>query len=374
MAGVGWALTNDPVTAVAVLVVATPCPLIIAAPVAIVSGLSRAARRGVVIKGGGAIEQLGTARTVMLDKTGTITLGQPEVAEVLALNGAGPNEILRRAASVDQFSAHQLAESLVDEAERRGIELERPVDVIEEPGRGIEGRLESGVVAVGSSTWLAERGFETGEAARRVAGLDSIEGRARIFVGTGSEVTGVIVMADSVRKDAHETILRLRASGIEHVALLTGDHASVADSIGKHVGVDRVYADMSPEGKLEVVAGTSAVPQLHPVIMVGDGVNDAPALAAADVGIAMGVRGATISSESADAVIITDTIGRVADAVAIGRRTMMIARQSVIAGISMSIIAMGFAAAGLLPPVAGAILQEGIDLAVILNALRALSD
>ena len=193
-------------------------------------------------------------------------------------------------------------------------------------------------------------------------------------MGTGSEMTGVIVMADSVRDDARVTVERLRELGIEHVAMLTGDHAVVADSIGQHVGVDRVYSDMSPEGKLEVVNGTAMAPQLHPVIMVGDGVNDAPALAAADVGIAMGVRGATISSESADAVIITDTIGRVADAVAIGRRTMRIARQSVLAGISMSIIAMLFAAAGLLPPVAGAILQEGIDLAVILNALRALSD
>ena len=374
MAAVGWALTNDPVTAVAVLVVATPCPLIIAAPVAIVSGLSRAARRGVVIKGGAAIEQLGTARTVMLDKTGTITLGQPEVAEVLALNGVAPEEILRRAASVDQFSAHQLAESLVDEAERRGIKLERPLDVIEEPGRGIEGRLDSGVVAVGSSSWLADRGFEITEANRRVEGLDNVEGKARIFVGTGSEMTGVIVMADSVRDDARATIERLRELGIEHVAMLTGDHAVIADSIGQHVGVDRVYSDMSPEGKLEVVNGTAMAPQLRPVIMVGDGVNDAPALAAADVGIAMGVRGATISSESADAVIVTDTIGRVADAVAIGRRTMGIARQSVVAGISMSIVAMLFAAAGLLPPVAGAILQEGIDLAVILNALRALSD
>jgi heavy metal translocating P-type ATPase len=374
MAAVGWALTNDPVTAVAVLVVATPCPLIIAAPVAIVSGLSRAARRGVVIKGGAAIEQLGTARTVMLDKTGTITLGQPEVAEVLALNGVAPEEILRRAASVDQFSAHQLAESLVDEADRRGIKLERPLDVIEEPGCGIEGRLDSGVVAVGSSSWLADRGFEITEANRRVEGLDNVEGKARIFVGTGSEMTGVIVMADSVRDDARATIERLRGLGIEHVAMLTGDHAVIADSIGQHVGVDRVYSDMSPEGKLEVVNGTVMAPQLHPVIMVGDGVNDAPALAAADVGIAMGVRGATISSESADAVIVTDTIGRVADAVSIGRRTMRIARQSVIAGISMSIVAMLFAAAGLLPPVAGAILQEGIDLAVILNALRALSD
>lgn len=373
MAIFGWALTDDPVTAVAVLVVATPCPLIIAAPVAIVSGLSRAARSGIVIKGGAALEQLGAARTVLLDKTGTITLGEPGISEVIALNGMEPDEILRRAASVDQFSAHQLAESLVAEAERRGIELERPRHVAEEPGRGIEGTLASGPVSVGSAHWLESQGFDTSDAAEGIAALDGSDGRARILVGTDEGVSGAIVMADLVRDDAKATVDRLRSEGIEQIAMLTGDRLSVAETIGREVGVDRVYADMTPGEKLEIVHGTALNQRLHPVVMVGDGVNDAPALAAADVGIAMGVKGSTISSESADAVIITDRIGRVGDAISIGRQTMRIARQSVILGISLSLVAMAFAAAGLLPPVAGALLQEAIDLAAILNALRVLS-
>ena len=373
MAAIGLALTDDAVTAVALLVVATPCPLIIAAPVAIVSGLSRAARSGIVIKGGAALEQLGAARTVLLDKTGTITLGEPGIAEVIALNGLEPDEILRRAASVDQFSAHQLAESLVAEAERRGLELERPRHVAEEPGRGIEGTLSSGLVSVGSAHRLESQGFDTAAAAAEIASLDGSDGRARILVGTEDGVTGAIVMADLVRDDAKATIDRLRADGIEQIAMLTGDRLSVAETIGSEVGVDRVYADMTPNEKLEIVHGTALNQRLHPVVMVGDGVNDAPALAAADVGIAMGVRGSTISAESADAVIVTDRIGRVGDAISIGRQTMRIARQSVILGISLSLVAMAFAAAGLLPPVAGAVLQEAIDLAAILNALRVLS-
>jgi heavy metal translocating P-type ATPase len=377
VAAAAWIASGDPVRAVAVLVVATPCPLILAAPIAIVSGVSRAARSGVIVKGGAAIERLGEARTVLLDKTGTLTLGAPAVQEVVALDrkgeGGGEDEILRLAASVDQLSAHVLAEALVHDAERRGLQLAEPVDAVEEPGQGMEGTVEGRRVAVGSSAWLRSRGYEV-EAAGTVGGDGEKAGLAKVLVGIDGRLAGVVVMADSLRDDARELAAMLRAAGVRRVAMVTGDRGSVAERIAAETGLDDVFAEQSPEQKLDVVRGMRADADLAPVVMVGDGVNDAPALALADVGIAMSGPGATISSETADAVITVDRIDRVADAVSIGRRSLGIARQSVLFGIGLSTIAMGFAAFGYIPPLAGALLQEGIDVAVILNALRALTD
>jgi heavy metal translocating P-type ATPase len=370
VAAVAWAVSGEAVRALAVFVVATPCPLILAAPIALISGISRAARAGVIVKGGGAIEKLGAARTVLLDKTGTLTLGTPQVERIIPVNGVAPDEVLRLAASVDQLSLHTLGVALVRAAQDRGIELTFPEGVVEDAGRGIEGEVEGRRVAVGSPAWLAARGVAGTLDPGALAGLDG--GRAKVHVGVDGALAGVVVMADHVRADARQAIERLRAAGIRHVAMVTGDRASVAEEIGEVVGVDRVYADQSPEDKLEVVRTLQATPGCAPVVMVGDGINDAPALALADVGIAMGSAGATVSSETADAVVVVDRIDRVADAVRIGRRALHIARQSVLVGIGLSLIAMGVAAAGYLPPVGGALLQEGIDVAVILNALRAL--
>lgn len=372
VAGLAWALSGDPVRGLAVLVVATPCPLILAAPVAILSGVSRAAKAGVIVKGGAAIEQLGDARAVILDKTGTLTLGTPEIERVVCFDGIGEGETLRLAASVDQLSAHSLAEALVLGARRRGLALSFPDDVEEEAGQGAEGVVDGCRVTVGSEAWLERRGYAVPAADMR--GLDSSNGagRAKILVGVEGRLAGAIVMADHLRGDAPELIASLRNEGIRHVAMSTGDRTSVAEEIGREVGVDRVYAEQTPEQKLELVRAIQGDPALRPVVMVGDGVNDAPALALADVGVAMGTAGATVASETADAVVLVDRIGRVADAVQIGRRSLRIARQSVLAGIGLSLIAMGFAAFGFIPPVQGALLQEGIDVAVILNALRAL--
>ena len=367
IAGGAWAASGDPVRALAVVVVATPCPLILAAPIALISGVSRAARRGIVVKGAGAIEKLGAARSVLLDKTGTLTLGTPRVERVVAENGRPAQDMLRLAASVDQLSAHVLAEALVHDVEARGLRLSIPADVIEDPGQGVEGTVDGHRVAVGSASWLVERGYPAPE-----AGGNGDDGRARIHVGIDGRLAGVVVMADSLRPDAERLTAGLRSAGIRHIALVSGDRRAVAEAVGRAVGVDRVYAEQSPEAKLEVVSALRADPRLSPVVMVGDGINDAPALALADVGIALGTAGATVSSETADAVITVDAVDRVADAVRIGRRSLGIARQSVLAGMSLSFVAMGFAAAGLIAPVGGALLQEGIDVAVILNALRAL--
>jgi heavy metal translocating P-type ATPase len=366
VAGLAWALSGDPVRALAVFVVATPCPLILAAPIALVSGVSRAAKVGVIVKGGGVIEKLGRVRTALLDKTGTLTLGTAEIESVVAFDGVDREELLRLAASLDQLSAHAFAEALVHGAERRGQALSFPVRVEERPGKGIEGLVDGRRVAVGSGAWLRQRGY-AGEAAE-----DGGAGRSRVLVGVDGRLAGAIVLGDRPRDDAGDLADGLRGVGIKHVAMVTGDRADVAEHVAAGLGIDRVYAEHAPEEKLEVVRALQSSPELAPVMMVGDGINDAPALALADVGIAMGVAGATIASETADAVIVVDRIDRVAAAVSIGRRSLHIARQSVVAGLALSMLGMGFAAFGYLPPVLGALTQEAIDVAVILNALRAL--
>ncbi len=372
LAGVAWAASGDAVRALAVVVVATPCPLILAAPIALVSGLSRAARVGVIVKGAAAIETLGQARTVLFDKTGTLTVGVPEVREIISSDHTPPGELLRLAASVDTMSAHVLGEALVVAAREAELELAVPVGIREEPGQGIEGDVEGHCVAVGSRAFLAGAGVpaQALASASTMSGHDS--GEAHVLIGLDGRLAGMIVMADELRPDADRMVQRLRDEGVRHVAMVSGDRRSVAERVGRQLGVDRVYAEQSPEAKLEVVRSLRAQPRLAPVVMVGDGVNDAPALALADIGIAMGAAGATVSSQTADAVITVDRVDRVADALHTGRRALHIARQSVLCGMGLSLAAMLVAALGYLPPVAGALLQEGIDLAVILNALRAL--
>ena len=362
VAGVAWAVSHDPVRALAVFVVATPCPLILAAPIALLSGVSRAARRGIVVKGAGVIERLGSARTVLLDKTGTLTLGSPRLTTATALDGVSVDEALRLAASVDQLSLHPFAVALVHEARSRGLHLEFPAAALEHPGHGIEGSVGGRRVAVGSDSLLRELGYAVAPR----------PGCVRALVGVDDALVAELEFADPPRHDALDLVEGLHEAGIVHVAMLTGDRLDVAGEIAAQLGVDRVYAERTPAEKLEVVKAMRAVPGLGPVVMVGDGINDAPALALADVGIAMGSEAATASSQTADAVILVDRIGRVRDAIAIGRRSLAIARQSVLAGLALSLAAMGAAAFGLLAPVGGALLQEAIDVAVIANALRAL--
>jgi heavy metal translocating P-type ATPase len=371
-AGLAWALSGDPERALAVVVVATPCPLILAAPIALVSGLSRAARAGVIVKGAGAIETLGEAKTVLFDKTGTLTVGTPEVRAIEPREGLSAGELLRLAASLDRMSAHVLGEALVTAAQEADLELTMPAEVNEDPGQGIRGTVDGRRVFVGSRRFMTDNGVPDSEVGTTGLTTTRGSGEAHVVVAVDGHVAGVIVMADELRPDARTIVDRLREEGVRQVAMLTGDRRSVAERVGRELGLDRVYAEQSPEGKLEIVRRVRGDPALCPVIMVGDGVNDAPALAIADLGIAMGAAGATVSSETADAVITVDRVDRVADAVHTGRRALHIARQSVIAGMSLSFAAMAVAAAGYLPPLAGALFQEAIDLAVILNALRAL--
>ena len=368
LAAMAWIASGDPVRALAVLVVATPCPLILAAPVALVSGVSRAARRGVIVKGAEVVERLSSIRTVLFDKTGTLTHGRPAVVAVEAVAPDTGREVLRLAASLDQFSVHGLAEAIVHHAEAIGVALVSPTGAHETPGRGIRGIVEGRHVVVGQVEWCAAQ-LDDPAGPRRVR-ADRQPGQAHVAVGIDGRLVGYIVLADRTRDDSAEVVGRLRATGVAHVWLVTGDGEDVAAAVARSSGVDRVFFDQSPEQKLQVVHEARRVG--GPVMMVGDGINDAPALAAADVGIALGAAGATVASQTADAVVMVDRLERVAEVVEIAQHTMGIARQSVIAGMLMSLAAMGVAAYGALAPASGAVLQEGIDLAVILNALRAL--
>ena len=368
LAGLAWALSGQPVRALAVLVVATPCPLILAAPVAIVAGISRAARRGIIVKGGGALEALAQAQVLLLDKTGTLTIGQPRLADVVGLGSLEPDDILCLAASLEQLSSHPYAAPIVNAAREQGMRLSFPTDVEEAPGAGVKGMVDGHSVRLGKRRWVSA-GNQVPEEAGRLARRTEIEGTSSVFVAIDGVVAGALLLEDSIRPDTPRAIRTLRQLGIRSVVMITGDHPAVAASVGEAIGADRVLAERSPAEKVEAVRlerGTG------PTVMVGDGINDAAALAAADVGVAMGARGASAASESADVVLLVDRLDRVAEAMAIAKGARRIALQSVLAGMGLSLLAMVIAAGGGIAPVGGAVLQEGIDLAVILNALRAL--
>jgi heavy metal translocating P-type ATPase len=365
VAGVAWLVGGSATRAVAVLVVATPCPLLLAAPVAIVSGLSLAARRGVVVRDGGGLERLGRARTVVLDKTGTLTVGRPQVVEVTAAPGERPSEVLRLAASLDRFSPHVLARAITDEAQRRGLRLSTPQAVTETPGRGATGRLEGRLLTVGRY----DRDGARPPWVRAVDNRAALDSAAVVWLAADGALTGAVLLRDPLRRDAPRTLRRLRATGIERILMLTGDRAEPAREVAAILGLDAVRAEQTPADKVAAVRAERA---RATTVMVGDGINDAPALAAADIGVAMGARGSTASSEAADIVLTTDRVDRLADAVTLAARARRIAVQSALGGMALSLAAMAAAAAGLLPPAPGALLQEAIDVTVILNALRVL--
>ncbi|ALO98893.1 Cation-transporting ATPase [Streptomyces hygroscopicus subsp. limoneus] len=365
VAGLAWLLSGSAVRAVAVLVVATPCPLLLAAPVAIVSGISRASRLGVVMRDGGALENLGRARTLLLDKTGTLTRGCPRVLDAFAAPGWQPAEVLRLAASLDQYSPHVLAEAIVAAAQERKLVLAVPSDVTEKPGRGASGTVDGHRVSVGRVDASGARPAWARAADNRAL----LDGAAVAWLTVDGCQVGAVLLRDPLRPDAPRALRHLRAAGIERLMMLTGDRAEPAAEVGAVLGLDDVRAGLDPVGKVAVVR---AERERAVTVMVGDGVNDAPALAAADVGVAMGARGSTASSEAADIVLTTDRVDRLADAVFIAVRARRIAVQSALGGMAMSLAAMAAAAVGLLPPAGGALLQEAIDVAVILNALRAL--
>ncbi|MBS7706096.1 heavy metal translocating P-type ATPase [Chelatococcus asaccharovorans] len=367
VAGGAWFLTGDRLRALAVLVVATPCPLILAVPVAVISGMSRIARLGVLIKTGGALEALARVAVAVIDKTGTLTHGRATLLTVKAAPGFSADELLRLAASLEQASGHVVAAALVDAARSRGLVLSPPASVRETAGFGLEGEVDGRAVVVGGSSFVGERSLQGDPRAWRSG---SPEGAVVVAVAVDGAVAGILVLADEIRADAPGVLRRLREAGIRRIVLASGDRLDVATAVGAKLGVDRILGELTPDAK---VAAVIAERSHGPVMMVGDGVNDAPALAAASVGVALGARGAAASSEAADVVLLVDELGKLAEAIEAARRAYRIALQSVVVGLGLSVLAMGIAALGYLPPLAGALTQEVIDVAVILNALRALT-
>jgi len=366
--GVAWAGSGDPVRALAVLVVATPCPLILATPVAIIGGINRAARRGIVFRHGSALEQLGGVRTAIFDKTGTLTIGRPEVSRLLVSGTLDEAELLRLVAGVEHGSGHLLGRMVVQTAEARGIRPPEARDVVEAPGQGITGVVEGRRVTVGAWSYVMARepqaepelhALLAGEPATALRAVVAVEG----------EGVGVVEFADRLRPGLPELFRRLRGLGIRRTILLSGDSQANAAAVAAEVGIEEAHGDLLPEAKVAVVH--RLVKSGEPVVMTGDGTNDAPALSTATVGVALASGGGGITAEAADAVILADDPGRLADAIAISQRTLRLARQSIWVGLGLSGAAMIWAGLGHIPPIVGALLQEAIDVAVILNALRA---
>ncbi|MCL5778363.1 heavy metal translocating P-type ATPase [Limibaculum sp. FT325] len=364
IAGVAWSVTGDPIRAVAVLVVATPCPLILAVPVALVAGLSRAAHQGVLIKGAKVLEVLGQVRGIVIDKTGTLTDGRPGLVAIERHDTLAEDEILRLAASLEQASKHPVAQAIVAEARGRGLGLGIPEGAVETPGEGVDGRVEGRAVVVGGPGFVARRlGLDAPE------GGGSEPGSVTVSVAVDGQLAATLTLADALRAGTGDFLAALRRLGVERIVLATGDRRVVAEAVTEGLGFDAVRAELSPDQKVLVVVTERKV---GPVMMIGDGVNDAPALAAADVGVAMGARGTAASAEAADVVLLVDRLDRILPGIEIARGARAIAMQSVMAGIGLSLAGMIAAALGHITPVQGALLQEAIDVAVILNALRAL--
>ena len=368
LAMAAWIVSGDPRRAVVVLVVATPCPLILAVPIAIVSGLSRCARRGVLVKGGRVLEALGKADVLLFDKTGTLTRGRPIVTDVIPAPGESSSNVLSLAASLDQVSPHLLAASIVAAARVRSLDLSLPTGAVEVAGSGIVGEVGNTTVKVGKARWAGAS--ESEGWVRQTRRRSEINGSVAVFVGREGSAVGAILLTDPLRNDATGTVRSLRRTGIRRIVMVTGDRRQIAAPVGAMLGVDEVLAEQSPADKLAAVRAERE--RGRSVVMVGDGINDAPALAAADVGVAIGGHASGASSEAADVLLTAERLDRLGDARLIARRSTKIAGQSVAVGITLSLVAMAVAASGHLRPAAGALLQELIDLAAIGNALRAL--
>jgi len=367
---VAWFASGDSNRVLAVLVVATPCPLILAVPVAVIGGINRAARRQVIFRSGRALEELGRTTVAVFDKTGTLTLGRPEVSAVWTRAPFTTPDVLRLAGAIEDTSGHLLARPVVSAARALVPALPEATDVVESAGRGIEGMVEGRRVLVGAASLLRDR------LPGVTAEIDALEreyhdagGAVRAFVAVDGALAGVITYADGLRPGIERFMSDLRETGIRRTVLLSGDSAANTDVIARQLGVDEAYGDLLPEDKVRAVG--DLVRAGFRVVMLGDGTNDAPALGTASVGVALASGGGGITAEAADVVILADDPHRLLEAIHFSRWTAHVARQSVLAGLGLSSVAMFLAAAGFIPPTAGALLQEGIDVAVIVNALRA---
>ncbi len=363
-----YILSGDPSRVLAVLVVATPCPLILATPVAVVGGINQAARQGIIFRHGTALEQLGRVDVAVFDKTGTLTIGRPKVDRVQTTREFTPEELLRLAGSVEQGSGHLLARTLVQEANDRGVVLPEGKHIVEAPGQGVSGEVDGRSVTVGGWSFVVGRHPSAEPPLRDLVSREP-EAGLRAYVAVDGRGAGFVEYADRLRPELAAFISQLRRLGLSRIVLLSGDDQANASAVARAVGIEEARGDLLPEEKVAHVQ--RIMTEGARVVMVGDGTNDAPALSTATVGIALAAGGGGISAEAADAVILADDPSRVAEAIIISRRTLRLARQSIWAGLGLSSVAMVLASLGYIPPIGGALLQEAIDVAVILNALRA---
>lgn len=362
IAGIAWIVSGDSLRFLQVLVVATPCPLILAAPIAIISGMSRAAKQGIIIKTGAALEQLAGARTFAFDKTGTLTAGQPQVEAITAYGAHTQTEVLSLAAALEQQSNHVLAQAITAKAQDKKVKIAKVKNIRELAGYGLEARLGGKTITVGRLSLLTDRGatFPKAFDAKKVQSTAA-------FVAVDNTLVGVITFTDTVRPETKETLSQLKTLGVHNLMMVTGDSQATAKTVAKQVGIKNFVANMLPGDKIRAIESSDT----PPVAFVGDGVNDAPVLMASDVGIALGARGSTAASESADVVIMQDDLGKVAESRKIASHTFFIAKQSIFVGIGLSVILMLVFATGKFKPIYGAALQEVVDIVVIFNALRA---
>lgn len=362
IAGSVWAISGQPIRFLEVIIVATPCPLLLAAPIALISGMSRSSKYGIIVKTGSALEKLAEAKTIAFDKTGTLTSAQLTINKIQTYNGFEENDVLTYAASLEQFSNHVIAKVISEKAKKDKIKLSKVKAVEEITGRGLKANLKSKKLVVGRLRLLEEQGIELPVKVKSMKHTNTV-----VFVGLDDQLVGYISLKDTIRNETKNTLRELKKQGIDNLLLITGDNEQVAKTVAKELGINSVVADALPGDKLKAIEKIKE----RPVVFVGDGVNDAPVLTAADVGIALGARGSTAASESADMVIMLDDLGRVAAAYKIAKHTFKIARQSILYGIGLSFILMIVFASGMFPPIYGAVLQEVVDVVVIFNALRA---
>lgn len=365
---IAWGISHDLMRVVAVLVVATPCPLLLATPIAIMSGMSKASKKGVIVKDGGALETLSRTHTFVFDKTGTITLGTPEVAKVVAFGESTEKNILTIAASLDQLSTHILARALLFYAKGAKITLEYPEKFKEHFGDGIQGDLHGETYFFGKKTFVEGISRTHKKEVEAVYKEALQNGMIVVFLANKHAVMGALFFQDTLRREAGKLFLQLRAEGVKKTVILTGDKNERAHAVAKILHVTDVISECLPDEKVQHIQMLQKSGRL--VAMVGDGVNDAPALACADVGMALGTHGQTASSDVADIVILSRSITRVYDVLHIAKKTIVLAKQGIFFGIGASTVAMVFSALGYIPPLSGILLQEGIDIVVIVNALR----
>lgn len=354
IAGTAWLVSGDPVRFAEVLVVASPCPLILAAPIALVAGMSRASQSGIIVKTGTTLEQLAKVKTMAFDKTGTITKGALQVNDILPQINVDKDRLLVLAAAAEQQSNHILARSLMQAAPDQ---LPNVSEVKETTSGGVEAKIDGQLIRVGKANFAMPDNS-----------IQKVDDTA-VYVSADGQYLGCVTFTDELRDEAVTTMSELHELGIRNLIMISGDRQAIAEKIAAAVGIDQVHAECLPGEKIEVL---EQVPETQrPVAMVGDGVNDAPSLVTADVGIAMGASGATTASESADAVILKDDLRRTVIAVRISRATMNVARQSVLVGIIICTVLMLIASFGVIPAIFGALLQEVVDTVTILWALRA---